>query len=110
MLQLKKQVIKSFFLEKIVRGGSDKSYGVYVAEMAGLPKTVILRARKILDRLSIDKNSDNLPKPELTINQIDLFNNNGIEIKNELNKLNIDSMTPLDALKKLSELKEKYDT
>lgn len=109
------------FLRKIVGGGADKSYGIHVARLAGIPTSVIERAREILGNLenqSLD--IDDLPalarssakskagggrKTESI--QLDFFQSINDEIYRELKSLDLDSMTPLEALKVLAELKDK---
>ena len=95
------------FLHKIVDGAADKSYGIHVAKIAGLPYTVIKRAYEILRKL--EKNlSKNFPKIEEDIKQPNLFTSVEPEILIELDKIDIDTLKPVDALKLLSEWKEKY--
>ena len=97
------------FLRKIIEGGADRSYGVHVAEMAGLPKSVVVRAHDLLKTLSKSersklKASESMP----IIEQMDIFTSNNDKLQFELNKLDINTMTPLDALAKLDELKKKH--
>ena len=95
------------FLHKIVDGAADKSYGIHVAKIAGLPYKVTKRAYEILNGL--EKNlHKNFSKFENEIQQPNLFTSIEPEILIELNKLDVDSLRPIDALKLLSEWKEKY--
>ena len=97
------------FLRKIVEGGTDKSYGIYVAKMAGLPNEVILRANEILNSLSSNrKKTENIEKydSERIQQSTDLFV--GKELIGELSNIDINSLSPIEALKKLDELKNKY--
>ena len=97
------------FLRKIVEGGTDKSYGIYVAKMAGLPNEVILRANEILNSLSSNrKKTENIEKYDSgRIQQsADLYV--GKELIGELSNIDINSLSPIEALKKLDELKNKY--
>ena len=96
------------FLRKIIKGGASQSYGVHVAQMAGLPKKVINRANVVLNKLVIDKDT-NLNCEE--IDQLELvFNSNSKQrIIDEIKDLDVDNMTPFDALSKLMQLKEKYN-
>ena len=98
------------FLRKIIDGGTDKSYGIYVAKMAGLPNEVILRANEILESLSAnggqtvnikEYNSEKLKESS----QRDIEK----EIISELKNIDINSMSPIEALKKLDQLKIKYE-
>jgi DNA mismatch repair protein MutS len=102
------------FLHKIVPGGTDDSYGIYVAKLAGIPQEVVKRAQKILTRLEISddlqaKIRNRIPEEE----QISIFNkkNNAIleKIKDEIADLDVNSLTPLEALNKLQQLKKKVD-
>jgi DNA mismatch repair protein MutS len=102
------------FLRKIVEGGCDHSYGIQVAKLAGLPGQVINRAREILSNLEANEfTSDRQPKLALSRNgeerkpdaQLDIFEKKEQTVTSALEKLNIEEMTPLDALVKLSELK-----
>jgi DNA mismatch repair protein MutS len=101
---------KVIFLHKIVPGGVDKSYGIHVAQLAGLPKSVLHRAREVLDELE-NNNRGTGPKKkrgkEITM-QIPLFGAKS-EIEEELRQLDIDGMTPLEALNKLYELRKKAE-
>jgi len=99
---------KIVFLKKIVSGGADKSYGVHVAEMAGLPGVVIQRAKELLQQHS---NNESGYTPEVNLEmkpQMDLFSEKEQALKKELGELNVNKMTPLDALAKLDELKKKH--
>jgi len=89
------------FLRKIQEGGADKSYGIQVARLAGLPLEILNRAREILHRLE-KKEFQVFP---IRARQLDLFFQ-GDPIKAELSKIDIDSLNPQKALKKLKELKE----
>ena len=96
------------FLKKIIPGGADKSYGVHVAEMAGLPQAVIQRAKELLREHS-QANSKKTYQASLDARpQMDLFSKKEAALKKELEKIDINDMTPLDALSKLDELKKKH--
>lgn len=102
------------FLRKIIPGGCDKSYGIHVAQMAGIPKDVIFRAKEILSNLSdtektLPTESDKFRKlPSRNSNQLGLFDAQESELREALTKVDINSMTPLEALQKLDELKRKF--
>ena len=99
---------KIIFLKKIIPGGADKSYGVHVAEMAGLPRAVIQRAKELLQKHS-DTNSSYTPEVNLDIkSQMDLFSAKERALNKELSEIDVNDMTPLDALSKLDELKKKH--
>ena len=99
------------FLRKIVRGGTDESYGIHVARLAGVPKDVTIRANEILK--SIEKknilNAKNLEKEDKkkVEGQFDLFNYKLAEIAHELDQVNLNELTPIDALNTLVKIKEK---
>jgi len=101
------------FLRKIVPGGADRSYGVAVAKLAGLPKPVIARARQIMARLEVDDQvrgsigKSILENPKATDRQLGILDVGPIQIVEEIAKLDVVSMTPIDALNKLFELNEK---
>lgn len=102
------------FLHKILPGACDSSYGIHVAEMAGLPSEVVRRARKILLRLEkqqIDP-SDSRHRQELKEKpQTDIFappDENPLLLLEEIRRLKPEEMTPLEALSKISELKAYY--
>ncbi|MFA6914555.1 MAG: DNA mismatch repair protein MutS, partial [Endomicrobiia bacterium] len=94
------------FLHKIVDGAADKSYGIHVAKIAGIPYKVIKRAYEILKGLEKNLNK-NFSKLEQDV-QPNLFTSIEPEILIELRKLNIDNLKPIEALKLLSDWKEKF--
>lgn len=102
------------FLRKIVRGGTDKSYGIHVAKLAGLPKEIIQRAFEILDNLEEGSLADN-GKPALAKKkgiaadegQLLLFQQKKNPVLEELEKLDLENMTPIEAMNKLLDLKKK---
>ncbi|MFQ5868049.1 MAG: DNA mismatch repair protein MutS, partial [bacterium] len=102
---------KVIFLRKLMEGSADKSYGIHVAQLAGLPKEVLERAKEILYHL--EKNSyreDGLPKlakVEKEPRQLSLFAEAEHSLLKELKEIRIEEMTPIKALNKLQELKEK---
>ncbi len=97
------------FLHKIVPGGADKSYGVHVARLAGLPKPVVARAQEVLAALEQER-PRGLGKatraPAVPAPQMPLFGQRS-DLADELAKLDIASLTPLEAITKLFELQEK---
>ncbi|MDD5288736.1 MAG: DNA mismatch repair protein MutS [Dehalococcoidales bacterium] len=97
------------FLRKIVPGGVDKSYGIHVGKLAGLPKTVVHRAQEILDELEGDGKAikpAQKSRRRQPVQQISLFAEKS-PLLEELEKLEIDSLTPLEALTKLYELQKR---
>ena len=105
---------KLIFLHKILAGACDSSYGIHVAEMAGLPSGVVRRARKILLRLEkqkIDPSDEAIHKKIKEKPQMDLFaapDESLTLLKQEISRLRPEEMTPLQALQRLTELKENY--
>lgn len=102
------------FLRKIVPGGCDKSYGIHVARMAGIPQEVIHRANEILSNLSVNERSLPTDKqnfstiPPKDSSQLGLFDKQERQLRKSLTELDINNLTPLEALQKLDELKKKY--
>jgi DNA mismatch repair protein MutS len=112
------------FLRKIVKGGADKSYGIQVAKLAGLPDSVVERAKEILNEL-LDNDISDIAKSitvdtgttrkkkkehldEVDLAQMSLFDTaNDDTIIEELRNIDIGNLTPLDALNKLYELQNK---
>jgi DNA mismatch repair protein MutS len=96
------------FLHKIVPGGADKSYGVHVAELAGLPKPVVQRAREVLAELEqrADGRSARRRAPGAAPEQLPLAATRP-PLLDELAALEVDALTPLEALTKLYELRER---
>lgn len=94
------------FLHKIIPGGADKSYGIHVAQLAGIPQSVIQRAHELL--LDLEKTStDRKQKDRLGIQQIKLFPETN-PLLDELNSIDLNLITPLDALNKLYDWKKKF--
>ena len=99
------------FLRKIVEGGTDESYGVHVAKLAGVPKDVTKRANEILkslERKSVlkDKKPEKEDKKKVE-GQFDMFNYKLAEVAHELDMVNLNELTPIDALNTLVRIKEK---
>jgi DNA mismatch repair protein MutS len=95
---------KVIFLHKIVPGGTDRSYGIHVAQLAGLPKSVIVRAQEVLAELESRPSKRNKVPHRKTSLQIPLFSKGSL-LAEEVARLDIDSMSPLEAITKLYELK-----
>jgi DNA mismatch repair protein MutS len=102
------------FLRKIVEGGADKSYGIQVARLAGLPSGVIERSREVLANLEkseldesgapvIAHSEDN----ETVVPQLDLFGSRPHPVLKDLQDTDLQNMTPLEALNRLADLKKK---
>lgn len=110
------------FLRKIVKGGTDRSYGIYVAKMAGLPNKIIKRANEILETFEqknmfvgnneiretdISKLTKTQKEKRINGFQYPLFTAKESKVEREIQELDIDNITPLEALKKISEWKKK---
>lgn len=99
------------FLRKIVRGGTDESYGIHVAKLAGVPKDVTTRANQILrsiERKNVLNNKKIEKEDKKQVEgQFDMFNYKLAEIAEELDKINLNELTPIDALNTLVKIKEK---
>ena len=100
---------KIVFLRQIMPGPGDKSYGIYVAQMAGLPNQVISRAKEILNFHLTNHPTDEQGKNTFVENQISMFAEQESELKKDLSNLDLMQISPLEAIKKLDELKKKYD-
>ena len=99
------------FLRKIVRGGTDESYGIHVARLAGVPKPVTEKANEILKSLErknilTGKKEEKNDKKQVE-GQFDLYNYKLAEIAQEIDKINLNELTPIDALNTLVRIKEK---
>ncbi len=99
------------FLRKLVEGGSAHSFGIHVAKMAGMPQQVIHRANKILKKLEKSHSSEELTDKVKTLHddmQLSFFNLDDPlleNIKEEILETDIDTLTPVEALMKLNEIK-----
>ena len=99
------------FLRKIVDGGTDESYGIHVARLAGVPKVVTNRANEILKSLErksmLSGKKQEKENKKVVEGQFDMFNFKLAEIAHELDKVNLNELTPIDALNTLVRIKEK---
>jgi DNA mismatch repair protein MutS len=98
------------FIRKLVKGGSAHSFGIHVAKMAGMPQIVILKAQKLLKKLEKDHSSDALngiksAKDDMQMSFFNLDDPLLEEIKDEILSLDINTITPMEALMKLNEIK-----
>lgn len=93
------------FLYKIVEGGVDKSYGIEVAKLAGMPNAIVARARGVLDELE----TKHIQKSPTNPQQMEIFEQRlQRELESDLQNVNVDGMTPLEAIQKLDEIKKKF--
>jgi DNA mismatch repair protein MutS len=99
------------FLRKLVEGGSEHSFGIHVAKMAGMPQQVLRRANKILAKLEKSHSSEELTDKVKSLKddvQLSFFNLDDpllVDIKEEILNTDIDTLTPVEALMKLNEIK-----
>lgn len=98
------------FLRKIVEGGTDESYGIHVAKLAGVPKEVLKNANEILKNLERksmlgQKKLEKEKKDEVS-GQLSMYNYKIAEIAHEIDKINVEELTPIEALNILVKLKE----
>lgn len=98
------------FIRKLIKGGSAHSFGIHVAKMAGMPQTVIQKAQKLLKKLEKDHSGEALngTKSSNDEMQLSIFNLDDPlleEIKDEILNLDINTLTPVEALMKLNEIK-----
>jgi len=105
---------KVVFLRKLVRGGSNHSFGIHVAAMAGMPRSVVQRAGEILKQLESDHRDQDLSKPLRAIGnsregiQLSIFQLDDPvlkQIRDEIKNIDINRLTPLEALNKLNDIK-----
>jgi DNA mismatch repair protein MutS len=107
---------KVIFLRKLERGGSEHSFGIHVAKMAGMPKSIVKRANDILGRLETDSKKQGISgKPLAEVSekregmQLSFFQLDDpvlCQIRDEILNLNVNNLTPLEALGKLDEIKK----
>ena len=110
-VSIKEENNQILFLRNLVPGSSEHSFGIHVAKMAGIPENVLDKANEMLKQLELSRSSE-----ELVINkispQLDFFNISDPlldDLKKEIEQLNLDELTPIEALLKLNELKRKIN-
>jgi len=115
-IQVKEWGDKIIFLRKIIKGAADKSYGIHVAQLAGLPQEIIDKSfliLKSLEEANYNKNGKtkigSITSEKQNNEQLDLFGIENEKIKNEIKDMDINKLTPFEALAKLKELKDKYN-
>ena len=106
---------KVIFLRKLVRGGSEHSFGIHVAKMAGMPQSIVKRSNEILAQLESDNRKSGIAKPMKKISseregfQLSFFQLDDpvlSQVRDEINNLDINNLTPVEALNKLNEIKK----
>ena len=100
------------FLRKVVPGAADKSYGIHVAKLAGIPDSVIVRAREIL--ITLEKKERDLIEetsgsgsPQSTPKQLSLFVSAEKEVLDQLRSVDIEVLSPIEALNALHQFKKR---
>ncbi|MCC8146947.1 MAG: DNA mismatch repair protein MutS [Bacteroidales bacterium] len=105
---------KVIFLRKLVRGGSEHSFGIHVAKLAGMPLSIVKRGNEILSQLESDNRKNGIAKPMNQISteregyQMSFFQLDDpvlSQIRDEINNLDVNNLTPIEALNKLNEIK-----
>ncbi len=102
------------FLHKIVPGGTDKSYGVHVAKLAGVPKSILTRSNEILKDLentfAKEAAGQHLSKNKTTDDEQMLFVQKHKSVLDKLNGLNVNTLTPIEAINLLAEIQQEMDS
>jgi len=114
-IAIKEQGNRIVFLRKLKPGGSEHSFGIHVAQMAGIPNKVLLRAGEILNRLETDRSAisgrntmkNNAAVPVYQLNMFQAEDPKLKELQEILKKIDVNAISPIDALLKLQELKNK---
>ena len=111
---------KVVFMRKVAEGGSEHSFGIHVARMAGMPRQIVLRADDIMHHLEANRSQGSaqgtgkdtdtaatktIPKPEVQMNIFEAQDPTAAKIQEAIRKLDVNTMTPVEALLKLNELK-----
>ena len=106
---------KVIFLRKLEKGGSEHSFGIHVAKLAGMPKSIVKRANTILNQLETDNRQQGVAKPTAEIAtkregmQLSFFQLDDpvlSQVRDEILHIDVDNLTPLEALNKLNEIKK----
>jgi DNA mismatch repair protein MutS len=112
-IKVKETSTKVIFLRTLTRGGSEHSFGIHVAKMAGMPKTILDRSNEILQHLESQRAEISgkelirkIPKPTYQLNMFDAATPELVKLKEALQKLEINTLSPIEALLKLHELKQ----
>jgi len=107
---------KIIFLRKLASGGSTHSFGIHVARMAGMPPSLINRANEVLTKLEENRGSDDISKtaeqlaaPKVQLSIFDAHSDTFYEIRKLLEDLDINRLTPIEAMMKLNEIKGKLN-
>jgi DNA mismatch repair protein MutS len=113
-VSVKEENNKVIFLRKLVQGGSEHSFGIHVAKMAGMPQSIVKRGSEILKQLETDNRKNGIAKPVKDLSstrggyQMNFFQLDDpvlSQIRDEINNLDVNNLTPLEALNKLNDIK-----
>jgi DNA mismatch repair protein MutS len=104
------------FLHRIAEGAADRSYGIHVAQLAGLPPALLERAREVLAELESERTAEHLErragardrKPATDPSQLPLFAPAGHPLASELRALDLERLTPLEALNRIADWKRRW--
>ncbi len=105
---------KVIFLRKLVKGGSEHSFGIHVAKMAGMPQSIVKRSNEILKQLESDNRKNGIAKPMKQVAteregyQLNFFQLDDpilSQVRDEINNTDVNNLTPIDALNKLNDIK-----
>ncbi|TAE03821.1 MAG: DNA mismatch repair protein MutS, partial [Bacteroidetes bacterium] len=112
-VSVKESENKVIFMRKLKEGGSEHSFGIHVAQMAGMPNPIVLRANEMMLHLEKDKIREknktklqNAPKANFQMNVFESIDPNYQKVKETLNKLDINTISPVEALLKLHEIQQ----
>jgi len=97
------------FLRKLVPGGSAHSFGIHVAKMAGMPKWILSRSKQMLQQLEATRHATDSGEKPLQLSMFQLDDPLLEDVRKQILALNIDELTPVEALMQLNELKRKLD-
>jgi DNA mismatch repair protein MutS len=113
-VSVKEEGNKVIFLRKLEQGGSEHSFGIHVAKMAGMPQSIVKRGNEILKQLETDNRKEGIAKPVKQLSkeregyQMSFFQLDDpvlSQIRDEINSLDVNNLTPVEALNKLSDIK-----
>ncbi|MDR3217897.1 MAG: DNA mismatch repair protein MutS [Dysgonamonadaceae bacterium] len=113
-VSVKEENNKVIFLRKLVPGGSEHSFGIHVAKMAGMPQSIVKRGNEILKQLETDNRKNGIAKPMKQLSkeregyQMSFFQLDDpvlSQIRDEINNMDVNNLTPIEALNKLSDIK-----
>jgi DNA mismatch repair protein MutS len=113
-VSVKEEDNKVIFLRKLVRGGSEHSFGIHVAKMAGMPHSIVKRSNELLKQLETDNRKAGIAKPMKKLSseregyQLSFFQLDDpvlSQIRDEINNLDVNHLTPMEALNKLNDIK-----